>query len=226
MVRISGPAVEALAVTFQSDWHIETTTLSSELPDLTGDQPVEVVGESVTQVLPSGPATGVDAIEQLLLTAIYSARRELVITSPYFVPNEGLLMALSSAAQRGVRVIVIVPDKVDSMLVHFASRSSKGYLLDSGVCIALFSAGLLHTKSVTIDGETSLFGSLNMDPRSFRLNFEVTLAVYDKKFTTQLRELQEQYLAQSTFMNADLWHRRSNATRFIENSARLLSPLL
>jgi len=226
MARVQGPAVEALAITFQTDWQIESVANVDQLPDLTGDQPLCDCGASVVQVLPSGPAYSVEAIEQLLITAVYMAREELVITSPYFVPSESLTMALSSAAQRGVRVMVIVPAKVDSLLVRYASGAFKGDLLDAGVQIALFNGGLLHTKSVTIDRKTSLFGTLNMDPRSLRLNFEITLAVYDPIFTSQLRQLQEQYLQHSEWLDAEQWRKRPIALRFLENLAQLLSPLL
>ncbi len=226
MVRVSGPAVEALAITFQTDWHIETSSNDASLPDLTGDQKISKPGSSIVQVLPSGPAHQVEAIEQILITAIYSARKELVITSPYFVPSEPLQMALTSAAQRGVKVIVIVPAKVDSILVRYASRAFKGRLLDWGIRIAQFQGGLLHTKSVTIDRETSLFGSLNMDPRSFRLNFEITLAIFDPVFTSQLRDLQQSYIDQSEMMDLESWRKRPFHSRLIENTARLLGPLL
>ncbi len=226
MMRVEGPAVEALAITFQADWFVETNSTAQDLPDLTGEQPIQKMGETVIQVLPSGPANRVEAIERLLITAIYTARRELVITSPYFVPSEALQMALTSAALRGVKVIIIVPDKVDSLLVRWASHAFIGDLMKSGVNVAKFHGGLLHTKSVTIDGKISLFGSLNMDPRSFRLNFEITLAVYDERFTRELRNLQQSYLDQSNLVDVDSWEKRALLTRFGEKTARLLGPLL
>lgn len=226
MVRIRGPAVEAMAITFQADWHIESGSAGNELPDLTGAQELELAGTTTVQVLPSGPAFSIQAIEQILITAIYSAREELIITTPYFVPGEPLYMALASAAQRGVRVTLILPARVDSTLVRYASRVIKGRLLRAGVRIALFEGGLLHTKSVSIDGKTSLFGSMNLDPRSLRLNFEITLAVFDEAFTAELRELQQTYLRQSTWMDAGEWSRRPVLGRFAENLAWLLSPLL
>ena len=226
MVRIEGPAVEALAITFQTDWHIETSAKGLTLPDLTGEQKIIKHGESAVQVLPSGPANRVEAIERILITAIYAARHELVITTPYFVPSEALQMALSSAAQRGVKVILILPAKVDSILARLASSTFKGELLDAGVFVAQFYGGLLHTKSVTIDQRISLFGSLNMDPRSFRLNFEITLAIYDAEFTQSLRALQQTYIDQSEMMDKQAWHGRSRLIRFTENLARLVSPLL
>ena len=226
MVRIEGPAVEALAITFQTDWYIESGGTGPNLPDVTGDQRNEKLGETAVQVLPSGPANRVEAIERILITAIYAARHELVITTPYFVPSEAMQLALTSAAQRGVKVILILPAKVDSILVRLASSTFKGELLDAGVFIAQFKGGLLHTKSVTIDKRMSLFGSLNMDARSFRLNFEVTLAVYDASFTESLRALQQSYIDQSEMMDIHAWHGRQNSTRFAENLARLVSPLL
>ena len=225
MVRVQGPAVESLAIIFQTDWQSEVDD-SQTLPDLTNCEPPAPNGPSVVQALPSGPAFAVDAIEQILLTAVYSARQELVITSPYFVPSESLSMALASAAQRGVQVTVVVPAKVDSKLVRYASRALRDRLLAAGVRLAFFTGGLLHTKSLTIDGTTSLFGTLNMDPRSLRLNFELTLAVYDPRFTAQLRSLQQSYIDQSVGIEIDRWRRRGFVTRLLENIAKLLSPLL
>jgi cardiolipin synthase len=226
MVRVVGPAVEALAITFQTDWYVETMSSEMTLPDVTGEQKVSKHGDSPIQVLPSGPANRVEAIERILVTAIYAAKRELVITTPYFVPSESLQMALTTAAQRGVKVILILPAKVDSILVRLASGAFKGELLDAGVFVAQFHGGLLHTKSVTIDQRVSLFGSLNMDPRSFRLNFEITLAIYDQVFTQKLRGLQQHYLNQSEMLDTATWHARSRTGKFGENLARLISPLL
>jgi cardiolipin synthase len=226
MMRLEGPAVEALAITFQSDWYIETNSTAHELPDVTGEQPIHLTGDTVIQVLPSGPANQVEAIERMLITSIYSARRELIITSPYFVPSEALQMALVSAALRGVQVTIIVPKKVDSLLVRWASQAFIGDLISSGVQVAQYDGGLLHTKSVTIDGKISLFGSLNMDPRSFRLNFEITLAVYCDRFTGDLRRLQQTYLDESNLVDDKSWEARPPLIRFGEKAARLLGPLL
>lgn len=226
MARIEGPAVESLAVTFQADWYVETNSTGPDLPDVTGDQPIRKVGSTIIQALPSGPAYRVEAIERLLITAVYTAKRELIITTPYFVPSEALQMALASAALRGVKVIIIVPAKVDSLLVRWASQAFKNELMQSGVFIAKFSGGLLHTKSVTIDGHVSMFGSLNMDPRSFRLNFEITLAVYDTQFTSNLRQIQQVYLDQSEIIDATQWSKRPFLTTFGERVARLMGPLL
>jgi cardiolipin synthase len=161
-----------------------------------------------------------------LLAAIYAARRELVLTTPYFVPEESMLLALGSAARRGVEVTLVVPARNDSKLVDLASRAFQGDLAEAGVRIMLFDAGLLHTKSITIDGEVSLFGSVNLDPRSMVLNFELTLAVYDREFTQYLRDLQEQYIEKSRRLDLDAWRARSWGRRLAENTARLVGPLL
>ena len=226
MARLEGPAVEELAITFLADWYAESEYTLEELREVGGAQPQSQAGTCAVQALPSGPAFRTDSIEQVLVTAIYSAQRELVLTTPYFVPSEALRMALESAARRGVKVILIVPAKVDSLLVRYASQAFQGDLLRAGVRIARFRGGLLHTKSVTVDGRMSLFGSLNLDPRSFRLNFEISLAIYDRQFTAQLRALQQQYLDQSELINLDLWHDRRYRQRIAENVARLFGPLL
>lgn len=226
MVRIEGPAVEALAITFLSDWFVETNADLTEL-QATGDaHPQPSRGDSTVQVMPSGPALATDAVEQVLITAIYSAREELVLTTPYFVPSEPLSLALISAARRGVKVILVIPAKVDSKLVRFASGAFKGDMLRAGVRIVLFDNGLLHTKSITVDGSHSLFGSVNLDPRSMRLNFEILLALYDPEFTKRLRELQQHYIDQSHMMDLARYQRRPRLRRMAENFARLLSPLL
>jgi cardiolipin synthase A/B len=226
MMRMTGPAVEPLAITFLADWYIESNTDLSELQQSGDAHPLPKIGEAAVQVLPSGPAYIRGAIEQILIMAVYTAREELVLTTPYFVPSEILLMALASAAQRGVKVILVVPSRIDSRLVRHASQASKGDLLNAGVRIANFHEGLLHTKSVTVDGELSLFGSVNLDPRSLRLNFEISLAVYDREFTTRLRELQQSYIDRSELMDLETWRRRSLGHRIAENAARLWSPLL
>lgn len=226
MARMEGPAVEALAITFLADWFVESDASLEDLRETGGANPQPKYGEAAVQVLPSGPAFPTESIEQVLIMAVYAARRELVLTTPYFVPSESLRMALESAARRGVKVLLILPAKVDSLLVRYASQAFKGDLLRAGVRVANFDGGLLHTKSVTVDGKMSLFGSLNLDPRSFRLNFEISLAIYDTDFTQRLRALQQKYIDQSELMNLDTWTARPTHQRFAENCTRLLGPLL
>jgi len=226
MVRVRGPAVEGLAVTFVEDWELETGEGLEELARTGNLRTLETVGDTAIHVVPSGPTVRPDAIEEILLMAIYGARREIVLTTPYFVPDEALLTALISAAHRGVHVTVVVPAKVDSRLVRLASQAHKGDLLAADVRVAQFHGGLLHTKSTTIDGEFSLFGSLNLDPRSLFLNFEITLIIYDRAATAALRDMQQTYIRHSKMMDLASWQSRSFPQRFTENAARLLGPLL
>lgn len=226
MVRIEGPAVEALQITLLADWYVETDDTLDHLRETGDATPQPRRGDCSIQVMPTGPELEQHAVEHVLVTAIYSARRELVMTTPYFVPSESMSLALVAAARRGVKVILVVPKLVDSTLVRYASSAFKGDLLEAGVRIALFHDGLLHTKSVSIDGSYSLFGSVNLDPRSFRLNFEILLALYDRDFTGQLRELQQNYIDRSDLMDLETYRNRSRLQQVSENIARLLGPLL
>ena len=226
MVRVRGPVVEGLAITFLEDWELDSSEGVDVLQEQGDVHHIEPCGDWIAQVIPSGPAIRSNAIQDILLMAIYAAREELILTTPYFVPDELLLTALISAARRGVEVTLIVPSRVDNILVRFASQAFKGDLADAGIRVMQFEEGLLHTKSITIDGKVSLFGSLNLDPRSLHLNFEITLAVYDEIFTEKLRALQQSYIRQSHLMNRKSWESRSKLVRFTENSARLLGPLL
>ena len=226
MVRIEGPAVEALDVIFLADWFIESNDDLDQLRAACTSTPQPPRGDGDVQVLPFGPGLAPRAVEQILITAVYSAREELVLTTPYFVPSDALSMALVAAARRGVRVVIVVPASVDSKLVRLASDAARLELLEAGVRIAAFTEGLLHTKSVTVDGEMSLFGSVNLDPRSFRLNFEILLAVFDRPFTGELRALQERYIAGSHWEQIGAYRSRPLPRRVAENLARLVAPLL
>ena len=226
MVRIEGPATTALGNIVLQDWAVEAKEKLALLSDPGWSAIAPPKGESQLQVFASGPLTHVYAIEQVLLMAIYMAEHELILTTPYFIPSESILLALLSAADRGVEVTLIVPAKIDSRLIHYGSRAHQIDLLSAGVRIALYGRGLLHTKSVTVDGKYSLFGSVNLDPRSLHLDFEVTLAIYDMEITSALRDLQLTYLGQSELLDLATCRSRSNMERFAENVARLAGPVL
>lgn len=236
MVKVEGPVVESLAGTFLSDWFLESDGVQQHpelvLQDIenirrSGDIKVlPRVGESAVQLVPSGPGFVPETIHSLLLTTIYLARHELIMTTPYFIPDEPLLVALKGAAQRGVDVKIIIPEKNDSRLVHYASRARYEELFDSGVQLYLFHGGLLHTKSISVDRDFALFGSVNLDMRSFWLNFEATLFIYCKTFTLQLYTLQQDYLSKSTPLDISQFSHRSRLEKFKENATLLVSPLL
>jgi cardiolipin synthase len=226
MVRLEGPGVLALNALFRWDWEVETgcdldASAVGEFPG--ADQ---WAGETDVQVIPSGPGKTGTSIYQILLMSIYSARNEVVITTPYFVPDEAVSTALLTAAERGVNVTVIMPERNDSRLVHYTCRSYFDDMLAVGIRIFGFKGGLLHTKSVVVDRQVVLFGSVNLDVRSFWLDFEVTLGVYDPAFAQRLLALQDQYIEDAVPFDLDSWRRRPGSERFIENLARLASPLL
>ncbi|GBE13738.1 cardiolipin synthase [bacterium BMS3Bbin14] len=226
MVRVEGPVVEAMTATFLSDWTIESHASVHDLIDLADIHPVEKIGEAPVQLVPSGPGFAEEAIHNLLLTTIYAARRELILTTPYFVPDNAILAALKSAADRGVEVTIIVPEKNDSKLVHYASNALYERLAMAGVRIMLFTEGLLHAKTITVDNDFSLIGSVNLDMRSFWLNFELTLFVYNKEFTAELRKIQQEYLQGTYQLDTERLKQRSFFDRFKENSALVVGPLL
>jgi len=226
VIRIEGPAVTLLANIFELDWSVETGAVF-EAPRLWCGSVHDVPSDgALVQVVPSGPALYPDAIRQLLLTAIYSARRTLTLTTPYFVPDEAIQTALLSAANRGVELTLIVPAKNDSLLVRYASAAYSNDLIAAGARIALFQGGLLHTKSMVVDGSVSLFGSVNLDMRSFWLNFEVSLFVYGSDFVARIIDLQRDYLTRSVFIDTEVWLKRPARRRFLEDAARLVGPLL
>ncbi len=226
MVRVRGPAVEPLIGVFLHDWALESDQEINELISADDIREVDSCGSASIQVIPSGPLIRNESVRQVLLSAIYAARTELILTTPYFVPDEPLMSALTAAARRGIAVTLIKPARVDSMLVRLASEAVIEDLLTAGVEVALFEGGLLHTKSITVDGEFSYFGSLNLDLRSITLNFEITLAVYDRDFTSELVALQKSYIAESSMLDPLTCRSYSGVRRFRNNVVRLVSPLL
>jgi cardiolipin synthase len=226
MVRLEGPGVLALNALFRWDWEVETGR-DLDAPAESGDPSADLrTGETDVQVIPSGPGRTGDSIYQLLLMAIYSARSEIVMTTPYFVPDDAVSTALLTAAERGVKVTVIMPERNDSRLVHYTSRSYFDDMLAAGIQIFGFKGGLLHTKSVVVDRQVALFGSVNLDVRSFWLDFEVTLGVYAPDFAQRLLALQDKYIKGSAPVDQQTWQQRPGKERFFENLARLASPLL
>ena len=167
-----------------------------------------------------------NGIHEVVLSLVYGAKRKLTVTTPYFIPSDPFLIALTCAAMRGVDVTLIVPAKLDSKLAQFAGDASISALCNSGVKVAQFYRGLLHAKTITIDDEISMVGSLNMDMRSFFLNFEISLLVYDRAFTEQVSQLQASYLASCKLVNLAQWESRSRLRRGVERVARVVGPLL
>jgi cardiolipin synthase A/B len=225
MARLRGPAVEVLNGTFLEDWELETDEGKAIL-DTADIRSVPEMGDAVVQVVPSGPGLNRASIHQLLLSLLYSAERELVLTTPYFVPDEPMVIALGSASRRGVAVTLNVPERLDSLLARYAGAACFEELLAAGVRISRYEPDLLHTKAITVDGRIAVIGSVNIDMRSLWLNFEISLFIYDQAGAARVRALQENYLRESVDLHPRAWLQRPATARVAEGVLRLLGPML
>ncbi|MDW6003835.1 cardiolipin synthase [Vibrio mangrovi] len=224
MIRLTGPTVNVLSAIHCWDWEFETGR--REFPQIPQCTVNNGLPQHPIQVVPSGPGMPEYLISQALILAIHQANQSIRITTPYFVPSSELLSALKTAAHRGIQIELIIPHKNDSTMVKWASRSYYGELLDIGISIYEFYGGLLHTKSVVIDQQFCLVGTVNMDMRSLWLNFEVTLAVDDIEFTRELYQLQNEYIEQSYPVTYEQWKERPHYNRVLERIYYLFNPLL
>ena len=175
MARVTGPVVRQLQAIFLEDWFYESGELLEDaalFPDCPIDGPVAI------QVVPTGPDQPNELFQDLIVRAIFLARRRVVITSPYFVPSESMLLALRLAALRGVEVDLAVPKRSDHRVIDAAGSFYWEHLMRYGVRVFLFQEGMLHAKTLTVDDELAMFGSANYDIRSFNLNFELNLFVH------------------------------------------------
>jgi cardiolipin synthase len=223
MIRFEGPIARQNQYLFASDWMAETT---EDISDLLREPISSMQSELTAQVIGTGPTIRYSAMPEMFETLIYSARRELVITTPYYVPDESMQAALCSSARRGVDTTIIFPAKNDSWIVGAASRSYYADLLAAGVRIFEFEGGLLHTKSLTLDGDITLIGSANMDRRSFELNYENNILFYDQALTKDMRQRQESYLASSSPVTVDMVESWSWQRRLCNNAIAMFGPVL
>ncbi|MFB6434663.1 MAG: cardiolipin synthase [Candidatus Malihini olakiniferum] len=227
MMRVDGPITTIMGIIYCCDWEMETgQRLLPPLPDVNRMLFEQDRGHTTVQVIASGPGYSEDMIHQALLTAVYSARHQLIMTTPYFVPSDDLLHAICTAAQSGVDVSIILPYKNDSVLVGWASRAFFNELFAAGVKIYQFQGGFLHTKSVLVDGQLSLVGTVNLDMRSLWLNFEITLVIDDDGFGSDLACVQEDYITRSRLMDEIKWQQRPYWQRIVERLFYFFSPFL
>ncbi|USD39355.1 cardiolipin synthase [Ferrimonas sp. SCSIO 43195] len=228
MVRLTGPSVCSLAALQSWDWEFETDErLLDEIALPQVESPLSHRhAEDSVQVIPSGQGLPESIIQQVLLLSIYHAKHSITLTSPYFVPSEQLLDALRTAAQSGVEVNLIIPDKNDSFMVEWASRAFFTELLNAGVAIYRFNGGLLHTKSMLIDDDHCIIGTVNLDIRSLLLNSEVSLAIDDPDFCQELGQLLDRYLQQSNRIDAHQWQLRPMWKKLVEQFFYTFAPLL
>jgi cardiolipin synthase len=223
MSRWQGPVALHCQYLFVSDWIAEGGEDISEL--LRSDLP-QAEGEIVAQVLGTGPTAEFDAMPACFSELIHSAREELVITSPYFVPDEQLLFALTSAARRRVRTVIMLPKRNDNWIVAGASRSYYKDLIDAGAEVYEYHCGLLHAKTMVVDGCVGLIGSANLDRRSFELNFENNILFEDKEFAAAVRARQDEYLADCDRVTREQVAGYGVLSRLWQNLLATLSPML
>jgi cardiolipin synthase len=212
-VAVRGPVVQYLQGAFAEHW-LEATGV------VLGGEPyfprVPPSGPVHAQVLKSSPAGGGSALYTALLLAIASARRSILITNPYFLPDFAMQEALAAAARRGVRVAVLAPSSIDSNLVRAASRRQYGPLLRAGVQFYEYQPALLHAKTMVIDGVWATVGSANLDNRSFALNDELNVITYDRGVAARLEAVFAADLAHATPVTYEAWRRRPVHERLLE----------
>lgn len=222
MVRFEGPVVRQMQLLFAQDW---LSYRPDELASFDGSiEPMP--GGFVAQVVGTGPNVRHGVTAQLFSRLVYEAHRELIVSTPYFVPGETVCEALTSAAKSGVDVTLILPRRNDSRFVSNASRSYYPRLIAAGVKIAEYNGGLLHSKTLTIDGQTTFMGSSNMDIRSFDLNFENDVLLTDTALTEKIRERQMEYLAASTPVDPAVVKAWSIPRRIWFNAFAVVGPIL
>lgn len=226
MVRLQGPIVAQLHGAFITDWYSETSILLSRdaFPEIKLN--VAAAGSTLAQVLPSGPGYDNENNLKLFTSLIHAAYKKITIVNPYFVPDSSLLTAITSAAQRGVEVVMINSEIMDQKMVGHAQRSFYEQLLQAGVKIYLYKHPiLLHSKFITIDDDMAVIGSSNLDIRSFQLNLEVSLVVYDPEVVKELQSLKQTYLTKSRQLDLETWQQRPIRLQLLDNLARLTASL-
>lgn len=226
MTRWEGPVARHCQFPFVSDWMGDGGDDISPILAEPGPAESERVAGIVAQVLGTGPTVRFDAMPACFAELIHSARRELVVTTPYFVPDEQVLFALTSAARRGVDTILALPRHNDSRVVAATSRSYYADLIAAGVKLFEYHRGLLHAKTMVVDGKIGLIGSANLDRRSFELNFENNILFADEAFAAVIRARQAEFLADSDEVTMADVDRFNVVQRFWHNSVAMLSPIL
>lgn len=224
-IRVDGPGVYYLQYLFLTDWKF----CCGHQMDI-GDKYFPTIDNinrnTFVQMVASGPDSVQPSILFTILQAIFLAREEILITTPYFIPGESVVNALRIAALSGLKVKLLVPGKSDSKLVNYASMAYYTTLIKAGVEIYLYQKGFVHAKTLVADSRLSVIGSANMDNRSFELNFEVNAIIYDEAFSIQLRKIFFDDLLDARKIDPQQWMSRSALQKLPEKIARLLSPAL
>ncbi|TFB75845.1 cardiolipin synthase [Cryobacterium glaciale] len=224
MTRLEGPIVSGLNAIFITDWYSETSELLTR--DVEPVHPRPVTDALDCQVVPSGPGFKGENNLRLFLALLYYAQDRIIITSPYFVPDESIMYAITTAVQRGLHVELFVSEIGDQAVVYHAQRSYYEELLTAGVHIYMYKAPyILHAKHFTIDDEVAVVGSSNMDQRSFSLNMEVSLMVRGRSFVRNLRAMEDENRRNSRELTLEEWLKQPLRSTILDNLARLTSAV-
>jgi cardiolipin synthase len=222
-IAIDGPVATQLQRVFLEDWYVETGKMTEDslfFPE------VPAPGSDLVQTVPSGPSYPTKNYQRLIVSALHTARRRVIITTPYLIPDEGLIEALEVAVLGGTKVQLVVPEQVDQFLVGNAARSYYEQLMELGVELFLYQPGILHSKTMTVDNDIAFIGTSNFDIRSFALNFELNMILYHGEALWSLRSLQISYMEKSRRLSLEEWRKRSLAAETIQGITKLFSPIL
>lgn len=225
-VKIEGPAVKLLQVQFILSWFFSGGKDDFGNDDDYFGKKHEKKGNAIVAFAASGPNSEASYVMETILLAINQARKSVRICTPYFIPTDQLTSALVIAAANGVEVELILPEKSDSFIVQHASFSFIKPLLERGVRVYLYKKGFIHSKTISIDGTLAFVGTVNMDTRSFFLNFEITSVVYEGAFCRSLEESFEKDKDNSRLITIEYWQSRSVIHRGFDSVCRLVAPLL
>ncbi len=213
-IWVEGPVVEQLQGAFAENW-LEATGVALGGGDYF-PRPIQPKGEVAAQAVRSSPAGGGAAMYTMFLLAMASAQRSIYITNPYFLPDEKMIETLIQTARKGVRVVLLLPGAIDHALVRQASRSELGRLLKAGIEIYEYRPALLHAKTMVVDSRWATVGSTNLDRRSFALNDEINLVVYNQAVAQRLERIFQDDLTRSQRLTYEDWRGRGIVSRFLE----------
>jgi cardiolipin synthase len=226
-IELTGPIVDSLSAIFATDWYTETgEVLDFESHPESDDVTITDDRHGAFQLVPSGPGFPTEPNLRMFVSLMHRAQKTLTITSPYFIPEDSLLSAITTAAYRGVNVELFVSEQADQFMVQHAQRSYYGMLLEAGVKIYLYpKPTVLHAKHFTVDGEISVIGSSNMDMRSFALDYEIMLLGFGASLAEDLGKIQEGYRSTSRLLTLDTWKKEPWYRRYVDNVMRLTSDV-
>ncbi len=224
-IRLDGPVVYYLQYLFITDWNFCCPD-SLKISDVYFSTPAPVAQGSFLQIAASGPDSYLPTILYSILQAIYLAKKEILITTPYFIPGDSIIDALCIAAMSGLSVKLLAPGISDSRIVNAASKSYYNKLLEAGVEVYLYQKGFIHAKTMVTDSMLTVVGTANMDYRSFELNFEVNALIYDSVIAEQMRTVFFEDLKDAEQINKEAWLSRPWYQQLPEKVARLFSPVL